>query len=197
TQHYNNAICVEGLWQLANGASAQPDQYPVIGTSCDGSWLATSLGAQNKFFNFGDVKPADQGEDTISLHLSNNPAWACLDLHTTSNAENGVLSPEIQAGDNGVDNTTSGELAQNVSLVAWTDTDGDNIWDSGEAALTPSPILLSSALAGTTSLALADASIGAGPLGNTTDSHVGLAWCAGSFTGGAGNLACDGSTMNN
>src|SRR6185437_16670619 len=62
TQHYNNAICVNGLWQLEQSATVQPDQYPVIGSACDGTWLPTTLGPTNKFFNFNDIKPADVGE---------------------------------------------------------------------------------------------------------------------------------------
>jgi predicted ribosomally synthesized peptide with SipW-like signal peptide len=210
TQHYNNAICINNdgtsTWQLAPGQTAAVDQYPVIGSECNGSWTATNLGAGQQFFNFADVKPADQGEDTVSLHIDNNPAYACVYIKTTGNNENGVNDPESKAGDTTLD-PNGGELAQNINVFAWLDNGattseastteaGDNIWEAGEPVL-QSPVALST-LGATTTLALADASTGTGPLGTTTTSHIGLAWCAGTITINApGSYTCDGSTMGN
>ncbi len=216
TQHYNNAVCVLTnadlhlyTWQLAPNATAQPDQYPVIGSSCDGSWTATNLGPTNKFFDFGDVKPADQGEDTVSMHLATNPAWACADIALTGNADNGVTGPETLAGDT-TDGPFAGELAQNLSVFIWNDnastsgaTAGDNVYQTGEKVLA-GPETLATLLGGnvngpaTTSIALADSTTGTGPLGAGSSSNIGIEWCAGTFTGTPGvNLTCDGSTMGN
>ena len=83
TQHYNGMVCVIGTtastWQYENPAPNPSPTYPVLNSPCDGTWLPTNLGA-HKFFNFPDVKPGDSGEDTISLHVSTNDAYACLDL---------------------------------------------------------------------------------------------------------------------
>ena len=143
-QHYNHMICVLnqeqtppahlGTWQPEPGFVPGPDQYPVAGTPCDGTWLATDLGPSFHFFNFGDVKPGDQGEDTISLHIDNNPAWACIDIGTNANNENGINEPEASAGDVTANGPADGELAQNLNVVGWLDNattsqavPGDNI----------------------------------------------------------------------
>lgn len=205
TQHYNNAVCTLGdgqyTWQLAPGEQLAVDQYPVIGTPCDGTWAATDLGAIHHFFNFGDVKPGDTGENTVSLHIENNPAWACVDIITTGNNENSVLEPEIEAGD--ATSSPVGELAQNVSVFAWLDNastspavPGDNIWQAGEPILQGTTTL--SALQGaTTTLALADASTSV-PLAGGTTNYIGLAWCAGTLDISVpGTWTCDGSSMGN
>jgi Ca-activated chloride channel homolog len=209
TQHYNNAICVDGLWQLEAGASSTIDQYPVIGSACDGSWSLTDLGPLNKFFNFGDVKPGDRGENTVSLHIENNPAWACVDLVTTSNNENTVNEPELEAGD--VASSTTGELAQNINFQTWLDQgatpgfqngnstttidqgEGDNIWQEGEPALTGGAL---SDIVGTTTITLADGGFGT-PISPNVTNYIGMFWCAGTVTGGAGNIGCDGASMSN
>ncbi len=204
TQHYNGNVCAlvdqSYVWQ---GNSS----YPVPGTPCDGTWTMTNLGPTNKFFNFGDVKPGDYGEDTISLHIDNNPAWACADIKTTSNEENGINGPEAAAGDV-TSGPGQGELAQNVTLFAWLDnatatssspgTPGDNIWQAGEPILY-GPVTMSSLVGATTTLPLADPSVNSGdPLPPTATDYIGLAWCAGTMdTSNPGTITCSGAAMNN
>ncbi len=200
TSHYNNAVCVNGLWQLEANASSTVDQYPVIGTACGGSWSLTDLGPQNVFFNFGDVKPGDKGENTVSLHIDNNPAWACAYVHTTANDENTYTGPEITAGDV---STTTGELAQNLQFFTWTDNAstsgavaGDNIWQAGEP-ITSGPVALSSLLNATTTLTIADGGTGT-PLPPTATNYIGVAWCAGTLDVSVPGLwTCDGSSLSN
>ena len=219
TQHYNNAICVQvtaGIfqWQLAPGQTVAVDQYPIIGSTCDGTWTLTNLGPTNHFFNFGDVKPGDQGENTVSLHIDNNPAWACVNIKTTANDENTLTTPETNAGDLTAGPIGNGELAGNLHFQAWLDqgsipgfqgtstqgtstvdvTEGDNIWQQGEPALASGA--LSNITGGGLTLPLADSSTGT-PLPPTATDYIGIFWCAGTITGGAGNLGCDGSTMDN
>lgn len=201
TQHYNNAICVEGTWQLFGNNTPAVDQYPVIGSPCDGTWTMTDLGPANKFFNFGDVKPGDQGENTVSLHINNNPAYACADLITTGNNENDLIDPESDAGDT---SSSTGELAENIRFLAWLDNAstsgavvGDNIWQVGEQQLQGSTAL-SSLIGATTTLTLADGALNGGaPLPGGATNYIGIFWCAGTITGGAGNLGCDGTSMGN
>src|SRR5437762_1858903 len=52
------------------------------------SWALSTLPGK-LFFNFLDLKPGDVGEDTISLHVNNNNAWACMAINITSTPENG------------------------------------------------------------------------------------------------------------
>jgi len=86
------------------------------------------------FFNFNDLKPGDWGEDTISLHVTSNDAWACSKIILSMNDDNGCTEPEED------DDTTcdavsgdyfDGELAQNLEFIWWAD-DGDNVLEEGE-----------------------------------------------------------------
>lgn len=203
-QHYNGNVCDDGFW---SGES----EYPVPGTPCGGTWEATNLGAQHKFFDFGDVKPGDEGENTISLHIDSNPAWACADVSITSNDDVSTVDPETDAGDDLeiATSTFDGELAQNIWFVAWRDmanatstnpgTPGDNIWQGAASEplfFTPGPAsnILNS---GTTTLALADLSTGGIPLPGGDTSYIGLAWCAGTLSTAGDVISCNGATMGN
>ena len=78
-------------------------------TSPTTSWQLKDLTIE-KFFNFSDVKPGDDGEDTISLHVNNNDSWLCADVALTSNDDNGITEPEGEDGDL-TDGPGNGELA--------------------------------------------------------------------------------------
>src|SRR3989344_653458 len=45
-------------------------------------------------FNFTDLKPGDYGEDTISLHVTNNESWLCADVSLDSNDDATCTEPE-------------------------------------------------------------------------------------------------------
>ncbi len=210
TQHYDGLVCVPNVetagyhWAIDNQVgTARPE---LVGTPCDGTWSLTDLGPSHKFFNFSDVKPGDQGENTISLHVDNN-AWACMDIGTNENNENTHLQPEINAGDN---SSTTGELAENIHLIGWLDQgatpgfagedqgEGDNIWQANEPVLfgTSSSVTLAS-LSATTTLTLADGGTG-NPLPGGATSYIGLGWCAGTLVvSGPGSWSCNGATMDN
>ncbi len=201
--HYAGLVCVNGesgyTWQLENPQvpSARPE---LVGATCDGTWALTDLGPTNKFFNFSDVKPGDQGENTVSLHVDTNPAWACAYIKTTSNNENTYTQPEINAGDV---STSTGELAQNTRFFTWLDNAstsgavaGDNIWQAGEPVLQP-VTALSAVIGGTTTLTLADAGTGT-PLPGLSTSYVGIGWCAGTLDNSVpGTWTCNGAAMDN
>ena len=203
-QHYNGNVCVNIGSTTKNYVWQGNAPYPVAGTACDGSWTQTDLGITNKFFNFGDVKPGDEGENTISLHIDSNPAWACADVAITSNDDVSTVDPETDAGDAvNSSSTFDGELAQNIEFTAWLDNAstsgavvGDNIHQAGEV-LFFSPGPASTVLAGGT-LTLADGGTGT-PLPGGSTSYVGVAWCAGDMTAatGVGPIGCNGATMGN
>ncbi len=92
------------------------------------SWGLSPL-AGKFFFNFPDIKPGDIGEDTISLHVKNNKAWACMNIKLTSTKENGQTGPEDLIDPTGNDN--GGELQDNLYFKFWAD-DGDNVYEVGE-----------------------------------------------------------------
>lgn len=204
-QHYNGNECVdidetEGVNYQWQGDSPYPTG------PCDGTWTATDLGAQ-KFFNFNDVKPGDEGENTISLHVDNNDAYACVDVDITKNDDETCVDPENEAEGAGVcgtdgDPLMDGELAQNLTFFAWADNGagggvaGDNIWQAGEQPLFANGSGPASDVLGGKTYTLANSVTG--PLIGGTTSYIGLAWCAGTIsTPAPGTITCNGATMGN
>lgn len=219
--YYNGNHCVdigEGVWQWEGDAP-----YPVPGTPCTTSWTLDDLDKGFLFFSFNDLKPGDDGEDTISLHVQNN-AWACMDLTLTSNDDNSSTEPELGDGDteNDLQDEWDGELAQNLNFVWWAD-DGDNVLEDNENILTGAGTAQDGvenlyALAtstGSFSVALADAEHNVwtgvpGPMLASNDTYfIGKAWCMGELTlapltAGTGvnpsvasGVSCDGSLLDN
>lgn len=161
------------------------------------------------FFDFHDLKPGDIGEDTISLTVQNNDAWACMDFDITSTPENGQNEPE--AAVDPTDGDQEGELQNEVNFVWWVD-DGDNVLETDEAE--GANIISNTSLADLDELgvAIADASENSlhdGPLPGTETFYVGKAWCYGDLTltpkaegeGGPDTrgpgVSCDGSNVSN
>ncbi len=143
------------------------------------SWSLSSL-AGKLFFNFLDLKPGDIGEDTISLHVDNNNAWACMNIKTTATPENGQNDPEAA-----VDPTAGvndGELQNNLYFTFWAD-DGDNVYEQGEQVFKQG---LAKDLFNGQNWTLADASkniwtTAGGPIPGDTVKYVGKAWCFGTM----------------
>lgn len=217
--HYNGSIC------LPNTNTDDPDDYTwqggneyPVGLPCTGTWAATDLGAET-FFSYADVKPGDEGENTISLHVNNNPAWACIDVVLTKNDDVSSTEPELdELGEVAEDagNAFDGELAQNMKFAAWLDQgatagwqgkgqdagEGDNIWQ-GEVA---EPLLFSnqsgpaSDVLGGKSYPLAMPGLnGSTPIAPNQTNYIGLAWCAGTQTVdiGTDTITCNGAGMGN
>jgi len=152
--------------------------YNGVATSTT-SWQMTDLTIE-KFFNFFDLKPADYGEDTISLHVDTNDAYLCVDVTLTSNDDNGINEPESQVDQ--TDGPGNGELADAVNFVWWAD-DGDNVLEAGETVLPGGP-LGALAIGATTTVALADSQTNiwtgvGGPAPGNETLYVGKAWCFG------------------
>lgn len=88
-----------------------------------------------RFFDLGDVKPGDLVERNISLHVSNNPAWACLLIKNRQNDENDLTDPEHEAQDTtpgDVNGLGNGELGKNMRMLGWIDSDADGKLNNGE-----------------------------------------------------------------
>jgi len=152
TSHYNNMVCTIGspnnTWQPEVGFVPTVDHYPVTDTPCDGTWTETDLGAQHKFFNLTDIKPGDNGEDTISLHVYGNDSWGRFVINGVTDLDNTCTEPETEAvldpecDITGIPGT--GELAENITFYAWLDQGAipgfQNIAANG-VAVTPVPDL--------------------------------------------------------
>jgi predicted ribosomally synthesized peptide with SipW-like signal peptide len=93
------------------------------------TWLEKDLEGE-LFFNFGDVKPSDTGEDTVSFHIIDNDAWLCAEIGNLVNQDNGCRKPEqkvdLTCGNLGIG---EGELQDNILFTVWKDTDCDNKLD--------------------------------------------------------------------
>lgn len=161
------------------------DENGVLVDSPSNTWVLSDLD-QQLFFSFADLKPGDVGEDTISLHVNNNDAWACMSIALTATPEHDVTEPEGE-----VDFTAGereGELQNELYFAFWAD-DGDNVYESDEVIFAQG---LAATLFDGQRWALADASRNvwtnnAGdPLQGGNDNepvyYVGKVWCYGTLT---------------
>lgn len=152
------------------------DAWGKLVFSTSTSWELSNLDGK-LFFNFFDIKPGDVGEDTISVHVNNNNAWACMNIAITGTPENDQPEPEKI-----VDPTTGvndGELQNSLYFVFWAD-DGDNVFEKGEKIWKQG---LAKDIFDGKNWALADSQTniwdGSGPLLGNTVKYIGKAWCFG------------------
>jgi len=176
-----------------------PANVPQAGEGCGSTWALTDLkDGVHTFFDFADIKPGDEGENTISLHVDNNDAWMCVDIDITNNDDVSSTEPELETTD--VQDIPAdlfdGELADHMNFFAWAD-DGDNIWQDDELPLFSNLSGPASDVLGGVTYTLADSLTGV-PFPGATTQYVGLAWCAGTIDATTpGTILCDGSTMGN
>ncbi|MDC1205379.1 SipW-dependent-type signal peptide-containing protein [Candidatus Pacebacteria bacterium] len=129
--HYNSMICVDVgdtsplyEWQPESGFSPLPGHFPEAGTECDGTWAETDLvEGVHTFFNFLDLKPGDEGEDTISLHVYDNPAWGQFLVEPVIDRDNTCTDPEQEAEGDGIcqDPDGDGEIDNYLRFDGWVD----------------------------------------------------------------------------
>ncbi|MHA1482061.1 MAG: TasA family protein [Candidatus Heimdallarchaeaceae archaeon] len=161
-----------------------------------GTWELTDLeDGAHKFFAFGDLKPGDYGEDTISLHVYNNDAWACVTLGPLTNDDNGCNEPESEV--DGTCGPGEGELGDNLYFKIWADTcrrlgsnfpvviapalPGDNIYQPDcDVLLTEGPANGDPLSGVTWTLADSTGNVfdiqGEGPLVGSNDYYLGVGW---------------------
>jgi|SRR3989344_829202 len=101
------------------------------------SWFPAVDLTDEKFFEFRDVKPGDFFGRNLSLHVDSNPAWVCLLARNVDDDGNGLTDPEHEANDPS-DGAGEGELAENLHMLAWLDSDADGRHDSNEPFLVDS-----------------------------------------------------------
>lgn len=171
--YYNGELWDGTTWGLANLDDGN-------GPASDGRYL---------FFDFHDLKPGDWGEDTISLHVSNNKYWSCMDVEITMDDDNGSVEPELSYGDSpdDLEDYMDGELADELHFVFWAD-DGDNVLEEHERQYIIAQGTAADVL-GKSTWALADSNNNAwlhepnSPLTGDDDYsnvyYVGKAWCFG------------------
>ncbi len=184
-QHYNGNVCVLNESEAEDAPEyvwSGTSEYPVVGTECNGTWAETDLGITHKFFDFDDVKPGDEGENTISLHVINNDAWVCATVSNLVDADNSLTEPETPVDADGM---VSGELKEAMIVTIWSDNGqsggvaGDNVQNGTE------PTLFSGqAQNGTWPLYTPATTVT--PLAGDTTGYLGVAW---SLPIGTGNEA--------
>lgn len=151
-------------------------------------WSEKDLQQGDVFWNFTDVKPADWGKNTISLHVYSNDAFVCLMPKNVQDLENGIVNPETAAGDGPVVGPAPGygELSSELEFFMWQDNDADNTYDLSEPILVP---------AGTAFSAIASSQLALSSPAPVT--LVGVQWCAGDQALAVTNVTCDGNGMGN
>lgn len=196
------AMDEQAEWDTFN--TANPAQFPQAGVECTGTWPLSDLGVGEgfvvgTFFDFDDIKPGDEGENTISIHIDSNDAWMCVDLENVAGADplETATEPEDTEED-ALDDITHGatladsELDENLHFFAWLD-DGDNIFEEQEIELGQAT---ASELSAQT-WALADSTTGNGPIQGDETQYIGVYWCAGEISVVGNTLSCDGEAMGN
>jgi hypothetical protein len=99
----------------------------------DGFFPGYIDGAEGVMFDLNDVKPKDEGEATISVHLCDNPAFLGLTAEVIEALENDVVEPE-NVGDF-VDDDAASELANYIYVRAWLDSDCSNTYEEADETL--------------------------------------------------------------
>ena len=128
------------------------------GEGLETTWQETDLvPGVHKFFNFDDIKPGDNGEDTVSLHVVDNNAWARFSVDEVSDLDVTCTEPESESTDtdcNPAETPGDGELQEALNFEVWLDQgtipgfqgtgdtgEGDNIFNFSDVQLaTPGPI---------------------------------------------------------
>jgi hypothetical protein len=150
------------------------------------------------------LKPGDEGENTISLHVENNDAYVCAIIDNLVDDDNECTEPEAEDGDVTCGADDVGELSSELRFTAWNDNGtglegqvaGDNIWQSNEQLLFSNEEGPASDVLGGVTYPLFVPQTTAMPADST--SYIGLAWCYGDLdVSTPGTILCDGSTVDN
>lgn len=222
TAHYAGMVCAYSeqaqgyVWLDEDDDETNNPRPELLGEFCFGSWASTDLDATHVFFDYYDVKPGDEGENTISLTVEDNDAWACMYIGNTQDDDNTQTEPEADVDPDG---PISGELAENLYFTTWLDQgntlgwqcpvgeagceadpgEGDNLWQGANLE----PLLFSneqgpaSDVLGGRMYALADANTSFGPLAGGVTHYLGVQWCLGAMSNNGSEIFCDGSAVGN
>ena len=98
--HYDGMYCDIQTHKWVEESSQSSTRPELVNQDCDGSWDLKDLEQGDKFFDLADLKPGDQGENTISMHVDSNDAYMCAVIDNMKDDDNGLTEPESE-----VDNT--------------------------------------------------------------------------------------------
>lgn len=189
-QSLNNQF-IAGMIDLKVG-----DSFAKLNGADKAGWDLTDLTFE-KFLDFVNLKAGDNGSDKIDLSVQSNPSWLCGQIKLTANDENTTQEPEFKEGDD-LDNSADlfdGELAQNLSFVAFADNNNDNLPQTSEIILQGKASDIS---ASGTAVALADANKNVwditGPVFAGNTKSIKKIWCLGTFNA---DFTCNGLDVSN
>ncbi len=215
--HINGLVCFDGKWHpetvvqwnseteanqlvpqsdvpaaIAEYNEDFPSNVPQAGDKCTGTWAATDLEGEvaYQFFNYGDLKPGDNGENTVSLHVKNNDAYMCATVDVTEDLDNTLTEPEVDAPD--ADGLAAGELDSELELIVWED-DGDNVLETPEVANILVETESANGIEGTYDLYTSLT----GAIPAETTAYLGVYWCFGDLTRTGAALSCNGAPVGN
>lgn len=159
--------------------------YTTEGGQCQ-LWTPTNLTTE-KFFNFEDVKPQDNGTNLISMVVESNPSYLCLNVANKENNENTYTAPEIATGDT-TGGALQGELGQFLQVVGWkSDNLGNKIGN---------PLFGPTAVNNLGAITYTDSTTPDGPVTPGVTQYVQLEWCFGDMIVSGTNVTCNGSVPN-
>jgi predicted ribosomally synthesized peptide with SipW-like signal peptide len=101
------------------------EQRADLGFACDTEGLIN--GNEIPIFELDDVKPGDYGEVTMSFHICDNPAYVWMRGGVYNDDDNGLNEPESLVDETGGEG--EGELAENIDVRMWYDSDCSNTYD--------------------------------------------------------------------
>lgn len=165
--------------QLTNNTSASSGV-----TDTSDKWSVFGDIGNKVMMKYSDIKPGDYGENSVSLKVSTNDAWACIRAYNI---------------------TDSGVLSQKLNFIWWADTNGNNSLDNGEQVMFNGPVTLATIKA-YENFTLADSTWNAftfsnsGPLTGNNEYQLGIGWCLGSITenrSAVPGFKCDGANVGN
>ncbi|HLC76932.1 MAG: hypothetical protein A3C30_04505 [Candidatus Levybacteria bacterium RIFCSPHIGHO2_02_FULL_40_18] len=133
--HYAGLVCQDNtpdqvdnpIWVDDNPSSTTRPE--LVEKPCVGTWVLKDLVEGDKFFYIEDLKPGDEGENTISMHVFNNDAWGRIRVFNIVDADVNCTEPESDATDpecNVVPTPlpspdVDGELSENLDFFLWLD----------------------------------------------------------------------------
>ena len=118
TCHYDGMVCtIPASGGTATWVEEKPGSstYPELkNQNCYCTWMPKDLvKGTDIFFNFADVKPGDIGENTVSLHIDNNPGWVCADISSLTATAGACNGPKCIA-ENGTWDGTQCTFARQI-----------------------------------------------------------------------------------
>jgi len=149
------------------------------------AWEPKDLTELNKFFDFSDLKPGDNGSDTIKIKVGTNPAWVCGEINNIVSTEETLTDPENKIQDT----MDKGELDDELYITFYRDFDCNGKKDGNDSTIVSWTLLKNVG-----KFALAD-SLNGTAFQPDVENCISKMWCFGSVNTETG--ACDGSTVTN